>query len=103
MKLIFAWDKKPTTEIYADLKNKSVQIKNLSDDVMLTAFGANEHPSFSDFEALLEDRCLPQSRDKLKLCLKELGLDYYSPLDIIRVTKGEMAGDFFTLEIVEEP
>lgn len=103
MKLIFSWKDNPTTEIFADLKARTIQIKNLSDDVMITAFGANYHPSFADFEDLLEDRCLPKSRDKLKLCLKELGLDYYEPLNIIRITKGRMAGDFFSLEIVEEP
>ena len=38
----------------------------------------------------------PESRDKMKLILKDLGLPFYDPIMIIEKTEGRMAeGDFW--------
>ena len=91
-----------TTEIWVDYRTNSVRIKDYTDDVWETAFGANKNPTIKDFEDLLEDRCFPRSGDAMKLRLRELGLGYYEPLEIVKKTKGAVKGDYFTLEVVEE-
>ena len=88
-----------TTVIDVNYKLKTVKIKNFDSDPVNLAFGINLTPTFEDFEAFLESRCFPRQRDFMKLHLKELGLDYYDPLSIIRKTKGHLAGDYFELEI----
>ena len=47
----------------------------------------------------LESRCFPESRDKMKLILKDLGLPFYDPIMIIEKTKGRMAEDDFWIRI----
>ena len=37
----------------------------------------------------------PESRDKMKLILKDLGLPFYDPIMIIEKTEGRMAEDDF--------
>ena len=44
---------------------------------------------------------MPRARDGLRHYLKELGLDRYEPLAIIRKTQGRMAEDNCRLEITE--
>lgn len=102
MKFLYKWKEQVTTEIEADYRTKKVSIINHSDDCMKTAFGVNQNPTFEDFEGFLEDRCFPRSRDKMKLHLQELGIDYYDPLSIIKKTHGKLEGDFNSLELVEE-
>lgn len=41
-------------------------------------------------------------RDKLKLVLKDVGVDHFDPLAIIRKTEGRMAEDTQWIEFVEE-
>lgn len=90
------------TEIYVSYKDNKVTIVNHTDDLIDRAFGINEHPSIKDFERFLESRCVPRTRDRLKLYLDEIGVDYYNPLLIIEKTKGRMAEDHKSLIIVEE-
>mgnify|MGYP003278528062 FL=1 len=90
------------TIINADFKNEKVTIENHTDDILHRAFGINEDPTWSDFQLFLEDRCFPKTRDKLKLVLKDVGVDYYDPLSIIRKTNGRMAEDSQWIEIVSE-
>lgn len=90
------------TVIDADFQNERVTIENHTDDILHRAFGINENPTWADFEYFLEDRCFPRTRDKLKLVLKDIGLDYYDPLSIIRITHGRMAEDTQWLEIISE-
>lgn len=81
------------TIIYADFKNRTVKIENKTDDILHRAFGVKENPTWEDFEFFLEDRCFPRTRDKMKLILRDLGLDCYDPLQIIGKTQGRMAED----------
>ena len=47
----------------------------------------------------LESRCFPESRDKIKLVLKDLDLPFYDPFLIIEKTEGKMAEDDFWIRI----
>lgn len=102
MKLLYRHNHTLTTEIYVDFNKNQVKIINHTDCLLDRAFGIKELPTIKDFEDLLEDRCFPRDRDHMKLHLKELGLNTYEPLDIIRKTNGKLEGDLYSLEIVDE-
>lgn len=102
MKLLYKSGDVVTTEIYADYKTRNVSIINHTNDCLERAFGIKEDPSFEDLEEFLESRCFPRTRDRMRWHLDALGLDSYEPLEIIKKTQGKMAGDFNSLEIVED-
>lgn len=87
------------TIIHADYKSQTVRIENKTDKILDTAFGVNQNPSWKEYEAFLEDRCFPRTRDKLKLVLADIGVSCYDPIQIIKKTKGRMAEDNLWLEI----
>ena len=89
------------TKICADKTARQLAIENLVSDPLSTAFGVNVSPTWEEFQAFLESRCVPRARDGLRHYLKELGLDRYEPLAIIRKTQGRMAEDNCHLEITE--
>lgn len=89
------------TVIHADYKVRTVKIENKTDFLLHRAFGINENPTWEEYEAFLCERCFPATRDKMKLVLKDLGLDFFEPLEVIRKTQGRMAEDTQWLEIVE--
>ena len=82
-------------------ETNEVSVVNHVESFLDKAFGVNETPTYEDYEEFLESRCFPRTRDKMKLVLKDLGLDYYDPYDIVKKTKGRMAEDNFWLEILE--
>lgn len=79
--------------------NQEVQIVNYTENLMFRAFGADEHPNYSKYREFLESRCFPESRDKMKLVLKDLDLPFYDPFMIIEKTEGRMAEDDFWIRI----
>ncbi|MCR4588129.1 MAG: helix-turn-helix domain-containing protein [Lachnospiraceae bacterium] len=81
-----------------DMK-RQVTLYNYTDDLMFRAFGKNEHPTYEDYEAFLESRSFPRTRDKMKLMLKEYDLPFYDPFLIVEKTGGRMEEDDFHLEI----
>lgn len=87
------------TLIDVDEPNRSISIKNFTEDIQSRAFGANENPKYGDYEDFLESRCFPGSRDKMKLMLKELNLPFFDPFMIIQKTEGRMAEDDFHIVI----
>ena len=87
------------TIIDVDELQKEIEVTNYSDDPLYRAFGAKLAPEYEDYEAFLESRCFPRTRDKMKLQLKELGIPFYDPLMIIEKTRGRMAGDDFWLKV----
>lgn len=89
----------PCTVIDVDERNRRIRIKNYMRDYIMTAFGRNEHPTFEDYEDFLKSRCFPETRDKMKLVLKELDLPFYDPFLIIEKTQGRMAEDDFWIKI----
>lgn len=87
------------TIIDVDERNRVIQIKNYTDNVFFRAFGHLEHPDYEAYEAFLESRCFPRSRDKMKLILNDLNLPFYDPFMIIEKTEGRMAEDHFWIKI----
>lgn len=78
---------------------REVHVKNYTDNIMFRAFGVEEHPDYEMYVDFLESRCFPQSRDKMKLILKDLDLPFYDPFMIIEKTEGRMAEDNFWIRI----
>lgn len=89
------------TKICADKVTRCLAVENLVDDPLSTAFGVNTSPTWEDLENFLEERCVPRQRDGLQYYLRELGLDHYDPLAIVRKTQGRMAEDNCWMDIVE--
>lgn len=87
------------TVMDVDELGRKVSIRNYTDDPLLRAFGKNTEPTYEEYEAFLESRCFPRSRDKMKLQLRELDLPFYDPVMIIEKTQGRMAGDEFRLRM----
>ena len=99
MRIYYKYLDEICTVIDIDERKQRIRIKNYALDVQFRAFGKNESPTFEDYEAFLESRCFPRTRDKIKLILREMDLPFYDPLMIIEKTKGRMAEDDFSIEI----
>ena len=99
LRLWYYYENMVCTIIDVDELNRRVQIRNYTTTPLLLAFGINTEPTFEDYEAFLASRCFPESRDKMKLQLNELGIPFYDPLLIIEKTNGRMADDHFWLRI----
>lgn len=81
------------TVIGADFTDKCVVVENFTDNIVKTAFGRNQMPTWVDFMNFLEERCVPSGRASLREYLEAIGLDTYDPIQIIEKTKGRMAED----------
>lgn len=99
LRLWYMHENNVCTLIDVDELQKQVIIKNYTDNVMFRAFGAIENPNYEQYQEFLKTRCFPESRDKLKLVLKDLGLPFYDPMLIIEKTEGRMAEDNFWIRI----
>ncbi len=99
LRLKYMHGDKLCTIMDVDELRQEIDILNFTDHVMFRAFGANENPSWEDYQNLLKSRCFPENRDKMKLVLKDLDLPFYDPLLIIRKTEGRMAEDDFRILI----
>ena len=89
------------TKIVADYTEKTICVENYVDDFIRTAFGNNSIPTWNDYKAFLEDRCIPRSRAGLREYLEAIGVDKYDPLQIIKKTEGRMAEDNQWLKVEE--
>lgn len=87
------------TAIYADFTDETLAVENDVDDPVKTAFGNNSLPVWTDFQAFLQERCVPKERAGLREYLEALGLDEYEPMKIIEKTGGRMAEDQQWLEM----
>lgn len=85
--------------ILADYTAQSLVVENYTEELVKTAFGKRRFPSWDDFLAFLEERCIPRSRSGLREYLEAIGLTEYDPLQIILKTKGRMAEDQQWLEV----
>ena len=99
VRLRYMYNDQLCTIIDVDDPARNVKIKNFAADPVLRAFGKEEHPSYEDYEAFLESRCFPRTRDKMKIVLRELNLPFYDPFMIIQKTQGRMAEDDFWIQI----
>lgn len=89
------------TEICADFTDKTISVKNTTNNLVKTAFGKNENPDWEDFQAFLEERCVPRTRSGIREYLETIGVEEYEPLKIIEKTAGRMAEDNQWLELEE--
>lgn len=102
LRLLYYYRNDLCTLIDVDESRQLVKIRNYTERLQYRAFGPMEHPGFLDVENFLKSRCFPETRDKLKLELKELGLPYYDPLLIVEKTGGKMAEDEFRIEVIRK-
>ena len=79
--------------IAADFTDQTLCAENDVSDMIKTAFGNNEVPTWDDFQNFLEERCIPRARAGLREYLEAIGLDEYDPLELIKKTSGRMAED----------
>ena len=89
------------TRIFADFTDHTVYAENCTDNPVKTAFGKNALPTWDDFTAFLEERCVPRQRAGLREYLEALGLDEYDPLAIVEKTQGRMAEDNQWIEVID--
>ena len=101
MRLDYMLDDKLLTTILADVKKEKILTINYSESPMKCAFGIKKRPTWDDFNFFLKDRCLPSSRDHLKLVLRDMNLDFFDPLLIVRKTGGRMAEDRRSIKITD--
>lgn len=81
-----------TVIVYKDL---SVEHKDFIDNPLERFFGYREDEvSISIIMSKLEGRCFPKYRDNCKELLEDLGLDFYNPLNIVKITHGCMCDDY---------
>ena len=99
LRLWYMHDSFVCTLIDVDIINRRISIRNYRESLLYRAFGINENPTYDDYEAFLESRCFPPTRDKMKLMLKELDIPFYDPFMIIEKTEGRMAEDRFWIRI----
>ena len=99
LRLWYMYKDKVCTLIDVHEGKQIVEIRNYTKNKQFRAFGANETPSFEDYEEFLRSRCFSESRDKMKLILKDLNLPFYDPLMIIERTEGRMAEDDFWIKV----
>ena len=81
------------TIIYADFTDKTLSVKNTTENIVKTAFGKNDTPIWLDFQRFLEERCVPESRSGIREYLEAIGVESYDPLEIIKKTSGKMSED----------
>lgn len=81
------------TEIIADFTDETLSVENTTENIVKTAFGKNEAPTWEDFLNFLEERCLPRSRSGIREYLETISVEEYNPLEIIKKTAGRMAED----------
>lgn len=83
----------PVTLIDACSAVRRIKILNFTDDLISRAFGIRTEPTWEDYEAFLETRCMPRTRYGIQEELENMGLDFYDPVLIIEKTKGRVYED----------
>ena len=99
LRIWYMYDSDVCTLIDVNECERKVKVKNYTEKIMFRAFGVVENPDYKQYQEFLESRCFPESRDKMKLVLKDFGLPFYDPIMIIEKTEGRMAEDDFWLRI----
>lgn len=99
LRLLYYYRDTLCTLIDVDDRIQQVRIKNYTRWTQFRAFGINQEPTYEDYQEFLKSRCFPETRDKMKLQLRNLGLPFYDPLLIIEKTEGRMAEDDFHIEV----
>lgn len=101
LRLIYMHNQTICTIIDVNDLKQEVKIRNYTNNLMFRAFGKKENPTYDDYQEFLKSRCFPETRDKMKLILKDLDIPFYDPFLIIQKTEGRMAEDDFWIRIEE--
>lgn len=99
MRMDFMCEDKCCTQILINFLRQQIEIINTTDNATLRAFGNKVKPTWADFEEFLEERCVPRSRDNIRMILEDLNMDYYDPLSIVEETQGRMGEDMMWIKI----
>ena len=99
IRMWYMYKNRRCTLIDVDEVRQLVRIKNYTENIMFQAFGSNSNPDFAEYQEFLKSRCFPETRDKIKLVLKDLDIPFYDPYLIIQKTEGRMAEDDFWILI----
>jgi len=83
-----------TADVEVDFSAKKVVYQPHTDDIYALPFGVNKKPNVADVSRFFESRCFPQERANCKLLLRDLGLDEYIPLEIVKKTHGRQLEDY---------
>jgi hypothetical protein len=102
MVYVFADREMPATIIDVCPLTRKVKIVNLTDNLISRAFGIRENPNWEDYEAFLEDRCMPRTRYGIREELRNLGINSYDPFLIVQETFGRVHGDHQYLRKMEK-
>ncbi|MDE6673706.1 MAG: Hin recombinase [Acetatifactor sp.] len=87
------------SRLLVSFSKRQIVVENTTDVPFHRAFGMKAKPTWEDFEEFLEERCMPRTRDHLRLVLEDIGVDSYDPMAIIEKTGGRMAEDRQWLKI----
>lgn len=71
-----------------------VKIKNFVDDIDIRAFGVLINVTLKDVKELFSSRVMPSNRYKCSWLLDKIGVPYYDPYLICRVTNGATLNDY---------
>lgn len=82
-----------------DEREKDIFVTNYVGDYVYQAFGNIQDPKYHDYLRFIESRCFPESRDQMKLVLKDLNIPFYDPILIIENTEGRMSENNFWIKI----
>ena len=87
--------------IVCDFTDKNLRVVNHTDNLLKTAFGIQNKPTWNDFMEFMAERCVPKTRYNLSEILKELNLHNYDAVAIVEKTQGKMAEDEQWLKITK--
>ena len=99
LRLFYMYGNICCTVIDVNERDRIIEIHNYVSNPQFRAFGTAESPTYEQYCEFLESRCIPRSRDKLKLELDHLGVPFYDPLLIIEKTQGRIADDAFWIRL----
>lgn len=89
------WKDDVVANVLIDFTKQKARVFQYTDDFLIKPFSKDsQNVSISDVLDFLEDRCFPRERVNCNEVLKELGLSFYKPLDIVRKTHGVQFDDF---------
>ena len=87
------------SSIYLNFKTEQVYVMNRSNDILSLPFGANNDPTWQDFQDYLLTRSFPENRGDKKQLLKALDVPFYDPWLIVMKTKGKTPDDSYWFNI----
>lgn len=92
--LVFDWmlKDKVVTHVEANFKTREVIAINYT-DIVYEKFFYNCEPSIERIFWRFKDRCFEECRPDKNILLKQMGLNQYSPVDIVRFTHGHTNRD----------